>query len=217
MDIFCGWEDYEATIAQNWQRKITSNDIVVIAGDISWGMNFEESAKDFEFINALPGQKLIIKGNHDYWWNSAKKTKEFWHKQNLSTLQLLHNNAFKIGNIAICGTRGWGAETTTNQDADKILNREAIRLETSISKGIEKQPREVIVFLHYPPLSTAKEQTPILDILRKYKGIVTHCFFGHLHGAAIPNAFTGFYEGIRFQLISADAINFDPLLITNLN
>jgi predicted phosphohydrolase len=212
MDVFDGWGDYEIKIEENWRNEIKEEDMVVLVGDISWGMSLEESLKDFEFVNSLPGEKLILKGNHDYWWSSAKKIKKFWKEHGLNTLELLHNNAFLFGDIAICGSRGWVLSAENENDL-KLLRREVMRLEASILAGIKLNAKEIVVFLHYPPLSNNQHQELILDVLHKYKDIVKMCYYGHLHGKSIDLAFAGVHDGIGFELVSADGLNFVPRLV----
>lgn len=212
MDIFEGWEDYENKIKLEWQSKVKNEDFVLIAGDISWSFYLKETLKDFEFIESLPGHKIIIKGNHDYWWDSTKKVKDFWTENNLKSMQLLHNNAFLFGDLAICGSRGWilGEKDDLNK---KILKREALRLENSILEGLKLETEKLIIFIHYPPIFMSQRAEPILAVLDKYKKHIEKCFYAHLHGRTIKFAFNGVDNGINFKLISADALNFSPLQI----
>jgi predicted phosphohydrolase len=213
MDLFPGWKNYEEKLEKNWRMDIKKQDWVVLAGDTSWGMNFAECLQDFQFIHALPGKKLIMKGNHDYWWASIKKNKAFWSDYGLNSLDLLRNNAFLFGEIGICGTKGWICGPMATEGDQKIIRRESLRLETSIKAGLELGANELIVFLHYPPLGK-EHGNDILNVLHKYKSIITACYYGHLHGDAIDTAFNGVYDDILFRLISADNLNFAPLLIT---
>ena len=151
MDIFGGWEDYEQRLETNWKALVEPEDTIVVAGDISWCMDMEEGLEDFRFLDSLPGTKIILKGNHDYWWATKKKADEFFAKHSLGTLNILHNNAYECGNIAICGTRGWFFDA--EDDADKkIVLREAGRLRMSIAEA-KKTGKEPVVFLHYPPIT----------------------------------------------------------------
>ena len=212
MNIFEGWGDYEQRIKDNWQKRINAEDVVVVAGDISWGLKLEETIKDFNFLNTLPGKKLIVKGNHDYWWSTAKKIREFWVCHDFNTLDLLHNNAFLFKNIGLCGSRGW-LLGEGDEENEKVINRETMRLERSILSALELGAEELIVFLHYPPIFIKQRSEKILEILSNYKEKIKLCCYAHLHGSSIQFAFNKEYEGIPFKLISADALNFEPLQI----
>lgn len=208
MDIFGGWQDYVSRLENNWKKLITDNDTVVIAGDISWAMSLEGAKEDFRFLNSLPGKKLIIKGNHDYWWGTMKKMREFLLENSFDTIEILHNNAFLIGNCAVCGSRGWFFDDEESED--KILLREAGRIKRSIECA-RKMGGEPLVFLHYPPLTSSAVCNEILDILKEEQ--VKRCYYGHLHGPSMKNAFIGEKDGIKFSLISGDYLGFCPLLI----
>ena len=208
MDIFAGWTDYVEKLTDNWKKLIKDEDIVVLAGDTSWGMDLNETTTDFAFINNLPGKKYIIKGNHDYWWDTRKKLETFFFNNGFDTLNILQNNAVETDNFIICGTRGWLFENGEPHDA-KILQREAGRLELSLQSI--KSDKEKIVFLHYPPVYCDQCSAEILDVLLKYN--VKRCYYGHIHGYGIGNALNGIYAGIEFKLISADALGFCPIEI----
>ena len=150
MDIFGGWDNYVERLQKNWGKLVNEDDTVIIAGDISWGISLEQSKPDFEFINNLPGKKIILKGNHDFWWSTASKINEFFEKNNFDTINILHNNCYSDGNIAICGTRGWIYDGSGEKDK-KIITRECGRLERSIQLAINDGAIP-IVFLHYPPI-----------------------------------------------------------------
>lgn len=210
MDVFEGWENYTVRLEQNWRSVVKEEDTVVIAGDISWAMKLEETAKDFAFLQSLPGNKLILKGNHDYWWSSKKKIETFLSDKGFQSIRIVHNNAVAVGGITVCGTRGWlyNAETAEDQ---KIVNREVGRLNASIDDAV-KQGGEPIVFLHYPPVYDDSKCPEILDVLKR-RGI-KKCYFGHIHGSqAARRAVTGEYEGIRMVLVSCDHVGFTPVLV----
>lgn len=209
MDVFPGWQDYVQRIEENWRAKITDADTVVLPGDISWGMSLEEALPDFAFLDSLPGHKIILKGNHDYWWNTKSKVTNFFAAHGLNTLEILNNNSIVVDSIAVCGSRGWLFETGEPAD-EKIINREAIRLELSIAEA-EKTGKEPVVFLHYPPVYGENESPQILDVLVRHK--IARCYYGHVHAAACRYAIDGTYLGIKFYLVSSDYLNFDPLLI----
>ncbi len=210
MDVFEGWQNYTAKLEQNWWGIVKNDDTVVIAGDVSWAMKLEDTDKDFEFINSLPGKKLIIKGNHDYWWSTKKKIDGFLSSRGFDSIQIVHNNAVAVGNVAVCGTRGWLYNAETEEDI-KIVNREVGRLNASIDDA-QRQGAEPIVFLHYPPVYDESNCPEILDVLKK-RGI-KQCYFGHIHGSqAARRAVTGEYDGIKMCLISCDTVNFTPVLV----
>lgn len=207
MDIFGGWHNYLEKLEENWRRLVSPGDTVVLAGDTSWGMSLGESLKDFQFLESLPGEKLIIKGNHDYWWGSARKMQQFFEENGLDSLKILHNNCAEAEGMILCGTRGWLFESGEAFD-QKIVSREAGRLEASLkaSQGMEG---ERVVFLHYPPLFGDQIIPEFIDHMRDWG--VRRCYYGHLHGSACRAAFNGPYLGIDFKLISADGLGFCPL------
>lgn len=210
MDIFGGWDNYVEKIQQNWNALVRDEDLVVIPGDICWAMNLEQALPDFEFINnQLEGNKIIIKGNHDYWWNTLNKMNSFLDNNSFNRIKILSNNAFITGNIAICGTRGWINDTGEAQDK-KVLAREAGRLELSIKDGISKGG-EPVVFIHYPPVYGAEENYYILEILHKYE--IKRCYYGHVHGNGFYKAFQGERNGVRYEMVSADYVKFTPVQV----
>ena len=205
MDVFRGWGNYVERLEKNWRALVTAEDTVVVAGDISWGMRLEETVRDFAFLESLPGKKLLLKGNHDYWWTTAAKMDRFFQENGFSSFQLLHNNSHLYGDIALCGTRGWFYEEERGGHSAKIFNRELIRLEASLKAAGE---REKYCFLHYPPLYQGYRCQEILDLLHRYG--VTRCFYGHLHGGSHRLAAVGEQDGIQFRLVSADYLRFQP-------
>lgn len=209
MDIFKGWDDYAQRLENNWQRLITNEDTVVINGDISWAMGLEQAEKDLEFLNNLNGTKIILKGNHDYWWNTITKMEKFCKEKGFDTIKFLHNNAYKVGEISIAGTRGWFFDAEKD-NVDKVMARECARLRRSIDDA-RKLGGEVVVFLHYPPVSTVKVCEPIVNVLKEND--IKRCYYGHLHGGAINGAINEVYDGVNFQLVSADYLQFCPLFI----
>ena len=210
MDIFSGWENYEDRLEKNWRKIVKPDDTVIMAGDFSWGLKLEETKKDFEFLESLPGKKILLKGNHDYWWATRKKIDDFLNENKFNSVSVIFNSAEEVENYSICGTRGWFYDKTCESD-EKILKREVQRLETSITLAKETG-KEPLVFLHYPPIYSQFKCEEILKTLKKYE--IKRCYYGHLHGKnAISKAFIGNYEGIEFDLISADYLNFTPKLI----
>lgn len=209
MDIFGGWQDYVSRLEKNWKKIITPDDTVVIPGDISWALNLSDTKADFEFLNSLPGTKIISKGNHDYWWSTKKKMDEFFLENGFDTLKILHNNAYAVGGVAICGTRGWFFDDDA-AEVEKVISRECGRLRASIAAAKETGLPPV-VFLHYPPITRDRICEPIMQVLIDEK--IDRCYFAHLHGMSVNYAFTDVYEGISFSLVSADALGFCPKLI----
>ncbi len=212
MDVFPGWENYVDRLEKNWRSVVSEDDTVVVAGDISWGMSLEESRNDFAFLDSLPGRKILMKGNHDYWWTTKTGAEKYFQKEGFSSLQILHNNAFCVEDRVICGTRGWLYNSAKDEDI-KIVNREIGRLNLSLEDARKRFPdREIIVFLHYPPVYGTMTCDGILEVLLN-EGIRT-CYFGHIHGnQASRRAIRGEWKGIRMHLISADYVRFLPVLI----
>ena len=210
MDVFRGWENYVERLEKNWRALVTPEDTVVIAGDISWGMRLEETEKDFAFLNGLPGRKLILKGNHDYWWSTRSKIDAFFKEKGFDTLEIVFNSAVRVGDITVCGTRGWLYNAETAEDR-KIVARENGRLIASL-KAAQTLGGTPVVFLHYPPVYDTAECTALLDTMLEYG--IKDCYFGHIHGDhAAKRAPVGEYRGIRMHLISCDYIRFMPKLV----
>ena len=210
MDVFAGWNDYVGRLGENWRRLVTEDDTVVVAGDISWAMKLEETLTDFRFIDSLPGKKLFLKGNHDYWWTTKRKMDAFLQDNSLHTISILFNNAYRVGDCTVCGTRGWMLENDSPEDV-KVINREAGRLRMSLEEG-KKLGGELIAFLHYPPYYRGIECSELMDVLLAYG--VKRCYYGHIHGKKnFKLAFEGEYKGINFQLISCDKVGFMPVLV----
>ena len=209
MQVFAGWHDYEDRLKSNWLDTVSDNDTVVIVGDISWAMNLEQALPDFKFIDLLPGEKLIIKGNHDYWWTTVKKMNSFLSANELNSIKFLHNNSYERDGIAICGTRGWLYNQPTAEDK-KLFDRELIRLEASLkdSEGFEG---EKVAFLHYPPVFGGVACLEISDLLEKYG--VKRCYFGHIHTktSEVKEGFV--YRGIVYKLISSVCADFAPVKV----
>lgn len=206
MEIFGdGWKNYVARIREGFSV-LTEDDVTVLCGDLSWGMSLEESLEDFRFIDALPGKKYLLKGNHDYWWNTAAKMERFFAENGLTTMEILHNNCRFYGDTALCGTRGWFYELD-NQGThnEKVLLREIGRLETSLKAAGD---HEKLCFLHYPPLYQGYQCPEILRLLREYE--VKVCCYGHLHGPSHRRALQGERGGTSFFMVSGDYLSFHP-------
>ena len=200
------WRDHDQKLKEGFAR-VGPEDLTVLCGDLSWGMSLQEAEEDFRFIHELPGKKIILKGNHDYWWSTANKAYTFFREKGFDSLQILHNNSYVYGDYALCGTRGWFYEEETGGEHDeKIMRREILRLEASLKSAGE---REKLVFLHYPPLYQKYRCEEILELLERYG--VSLCCYGHIHGKGCFAAFNGWVGGTRFRLLSADAVDFTPV------
>ncbi len=210
MDVFKGWQNYVSRLENNWRRLVKEEDTVVIAGDISWAMKLEETENDFRFIHSLPGKKLFLKGNHDYWWSTKAKINSYLDKMGFNDISIIFNSSSQVGTYGICGTRGWMYNSESDEDK-KIVNREVGRLKASIEDCL-KNNLNPIVFLHYPPVYDVYSCQEILGVLKEYN--IDECYFGHIHGTqAAKKAITGEYESIKMNLISCDYLDFCPLLI----
>lgn len=210
MDVFKGWSDYVERLKSNWERLVKDDDTVVVGGDISWAMRLEECDEDFSFLHSMPGRKIFLKGNHDYWWQTKKKIEDYLTIKGFDSISILFNNAFDVGDIAVCGSRGWYYDKETEQDI-KVINREVGRIKTSIAaaKATGKKP---ILFLHYPPVYGDLECEPIMNAILE-EGI-DECYYGHLHGANTHRYATlGEYKGVNLHLISGDYTQFVPVLV----
>lgn len=207
MDIFRGWDNYVEKLEENWKKIITDDDIVVIPGDISWALKLEETLADFKFIDSLPGKKFIIKGNHDLWWNSVTKMNNFLKENNIHSISFIYNSAEKIGDFAICGSRGWFFDDDSH--SKKIITREAARLERSIlaAKELDAEP---LVFLHYPAVWNGQVCDEILDVLNRYE--IKEVWHGHIHGCRENPQYSDDVN-IKFHLTSCDYLKFMPILV----
>lgn len=207
MDVFRGWENYIERIRANWERLVSPDDAVVLPGDFSWALHLQQTQKDFAFLSSLPGKKILLKGNHDLWWSTCKKVREFWAENNFSDIELVYNSCCPIGPYAICGTRGWVYEGTAEKGS--VVLREAGRLETSL-RAAETAGLIPIVFLHYPPVWNGSVCRPIWEVLLAH-GVDT-VYHGHIHGNAMRGCQTE-YEGIRLRLLSCDCVDFTPVAL----
>lgn len=206
MDVFGGaWVGYMDKLRQGLSV-IKPEDTTVLLGDLSWALDLEGARQDFAWINEIPGRKIILKGNHDYWWSTAAKFEKFCKENDFSDLYLLNNNCYEYGDYAICGTRGWFfEEERSGQHDEKVFKRELLRLEASLKAAGDK-PK--LVFLHYPPRYKGYECGEILKLLETYE--VRRCFYGHLHGGSHKLAMEGQWDGVEFRLTSADYLDFKP-------
>lgn len=206
MTVFYGWENYVERIKANWQRIVKPEDTVILPGDFSWALKLADTYEDFKFLNELNGKKILLKGNHDLWWSTLKKVNEFLNQNKFDNISLLFNNAIQVENRVICGTRGWFYDEGADS---KVRKREVGRLILSL-EAAEKLEGEKIVFLHYPPVYSDYVCDDILEVLKQYN--IKTVYHGHIHGAGYNNAVSE-YDGIKFKLISADCIDFTPILL----
>lgn len=209
MDEFGGeWKNYVKKLDRAWRETVLPGDTVVIAGDLSWGMNLDQSRKDFEFIEALPGKKVIIKGNHDYYWTTVGGMSAFFGKCGFESMSFLHNSFLECEGKAVCGTKGWAYD---EPEDSKLRHRELMRLEASLKKAHDAGYREKTVVLHYPPLNGERLSQAAMELFGKYG--VNRCYYGHLHGRSRLGAITGEIAGTHYYLISADNVAFRPVEI----
>lgn len=218
MDIFGSrWTDYMNKIKKNWCAIVNDDDTVIVPGDISWAIDYDEAYLDFKFIDELPGKKLLGKGNHDYWWGTMSKNRAFLKQNGFETINFLFNNAYKVEEYIVCGTRGWYVDEklqapSTDAEYEKIVAREASRLKMSLDEAVKlrENDEQILVFFHFPPVFNSFVCDEIIDILLEYN--IKNCYFGHIHGIySIPRTIS--YKGIDFSLISSDYSNFIPMII----
>ncbi|HOP73007.1 MAG TPA: metallophosphoesterase [Thermoclostridium caenicola] len=213
MDVFGDiWKNHAQRIRENWCRVVANDDVVLIPGDISWAINLDEAVPDFHFIESLPGTKIISKGNHDYWWSTKRKFQAFLEANGFRTIHMLHNNAYRIGDYVICGTRGWndpGDPDFTEEDR-KIFRRELERLRLSLEEG-KRLGGGIIAMLHYPPFDDAHSMNDFGALLKEYG--VEVCVYGHIHGRWDEAWKDETVEGIKYALVSADFLSFTPMRI----
>ena len=213
------WQAYTEKLEKNWRAVITENDTVIVPGDISWALTPEEAVADFNFINSLPGKKLIGKGNHDFWWQTVKKLTAFTEKNGFNTIKFLYNNAYEVENTIICGTRGWFYDPSCDNmpegtDFAKIMAREAIRLKMSLDAALalkkQSPEKEILVFLHFPIIWGDKCSEELFALIKEYG--IHRVYFGHIHGSYdMPSDFEA--DGVHFTLISADFLSFIPKIV----
>jgi predicted phosphohydrolase len=209
MDVFGqNWYKHDEKIKSNWCDMISSEDTVLIGGDISWSINMEEGMKDIQWIHELPGRKIIIKGNHDYWWGSINKLNGLY-----EDIKFIQNNFFVYEEYAICGTRGWtcpGSDRYTLQD-DKIYKRELIRLKLSLDSARNRGHKKYICMVHYPPTNERFEASGFTDLFEEYG--VEKVIYGHLHGNSLNRVLNGFRNDVQYIMTSSDYLDFKPIKI----
>lgn len=212
------WQDYTQKLKKRWEAVVTDDDTVIVPGDISWGIDLNEALADLKFIDSLPGKKIIGKGNHDYWWSTVTKMKAFFEENDITTIDFLYNNAHETPDAIIAGTRGWYVEeklqVTENADYDKIVARENARLEMSLKEAVKLRgdsDKPILVYFHFPPVFKSFRCNEFIETMKKYG--IKNCYFGHIHSNyLIPR--TVETEGIQMTIISADYLDFVPM-ITN--
>ena len=213
------WAGYIDKISKNWKAIVNPDDTVIIPGDISWALSLEEAESDLKFIDLLPGRKIFLKGNHDFWWSTLSKMKSFFEKKSITTIEFLYNNAVVVENFILCGSRGWYQDNDNEKahqdnNYEKIIARECIRLRLSLDEGKklkeENPEKELIVFMHFPPCWNKFECREFIDVLKEYQ--VGRCYFGHIHGNYTAPRYIN-YDGIDFIIASADYLEFTPRLI----
>ena len=220
MEVFGDkWKNYIQRLKNNWTSVVSDSDTVIVPGDISWALTLEDSIHDLKWINELPGRKILMKGNHDFWWSTSKKMRRFFQENSLDTIDILYNGAVECEGYILAGSRGWFVDKTVqpqsvvNADYEKVLNREKIRLKMSLDAAKEIQNgtnKEILVFFHFPPVWNDFVCKEIIDILKEYG--ISRVYFGHIHGTySCPSIFE--YEGIYFKMISADFIDFLPCIV----
>ena len=209
MDVFGGaWVGYMDKLKEGLSV-LRPEDTLVLLGDLSWALDLQQAKEDFSWINQIPGKKIILKGNHDYWWSTAGKFYKFCDENGFEDLWILNNNCYQYQDWAICGTRGWFFEEERSGEHDeKVFKRELIRLETSLKAAGDLQK---MVFLHYPPKYKGYECGEILELLKRYH--VRRCFYGHLHGPSHGLAMEGLWDGVEYRLVASDKLNFKPYLV----
>jgi len=214
MDVFGEkWENYETKIKENVKKVVSDGDLLLIAGDLSWAMNMGEINEDFNYIGSLSGTKIVIRGNHDYWWKSISSIREKLEPLGIYALQ---NDSVKFGKFVVAGTRGWVVPEKGRgmSDADKkIYLRELIRLEMALvdAKSKMEEDDKLIVLIHYPPYNSTFDDSDFTSLLEKYG--VDYCVYGHLHGKTKYSAGTAEKNGVKYILSSCDKIAFSPVLV----
>lgn len=209
MDVFSEeWKNHDMRIRENWLKKVKEEDTVLLAGDLSWSMKLQGGKEELDFVAGLPGRKIIIKGNHDYWWGSITKLNSMY-----DNMDFIQNNFFAYEDYAICGTRGWvipGSSLFKEED-EKIFRREVLRLKMSLDAAKKRGFQKFIVMIHYPPVNETFKDSEFTDIFEEY-GVET-VIYGHLHGKSLQRVMTGERKGVEYILTSCDYIGFDPVLI----
>ena len=207
MNIFGGnWENHTEKLKNDWLDKVNQEDTVILAGDFSWATYLQDTYNDFCYIKELPGKKILLKGNHDYWWTTVTSMRNYLKENNFENIDFLYNNSYEVEDKIIVGTRGWALNDTEN--AEKMINRETARLELSIKDAIDKygDDKEIICVIHYPPITYTNIKNKFTEVMKKYN--IKRCYYAHLHGASHKEAVEGNVDGIEYKLISGDYLDF---------
>lgn len=213
MNIFGeNWDNHEEKIKQDWLSKVKEEDLVVLLGDFSWETYLEETDKDFGYLNNLPGKKVLLKGNHDYWWTTVTSMRNFIKENKYENIDFIYNTSYEFEDVIIAGTRGWSL-IEDSADRERMINRECARLELSLKDAMQKNvdgEKEIIVFIHYPPIINENlvqnRESEFIKVMKKYN--VKRCYYAHLHAGSIKDAIEGEHFGIQFKLVSADGVDF---------
>lgn len=209
MDIFGDkWINHHEKIKENWIKEVKESDTVLIAGDISWSMRMEHGIEDLKFIENLPGKKILVRGNHDYWWTSINKLNSMF-----VNMKFVQNNYFVYEDYAICGSRGWVLKNSAKFDSHdkKIYDRELLRLRLSLDEAVNAGYEKIICMIHYPPVFPNSLNNEFTDVFEEYN--VEKVIYGHIHGGGLSNVFEGTINGVEYILTSCDYINFAPIKI----
>ena len=207
MEIFGdGWQDYVLRLKEAFSA-LRPEDVTVLCGDLSWGMSLAQAREDFAFLDALPGKKLLMKGNHDYWWTTRAKMESFLEENGLDSLSILHNNAVSVEGLSLCGSRGWMFEQGQEHDK-KIINRESGRIRASLQDAQRFGEQEKVLFLHYPPVFMQDSIPEFFEVMNQYG--VRRCYYGHIHSQGCRFAFQGEWCGVQLEMVSADYLRFMP-------
>ena len=212
MNIFGDkWEKHEEKIISSWKDNVKEDDVVLVLGDTSWGINLTEAKADLDIISNLCGNKIFIKGNHDYWWSSLSKINAVYESDDMNFIQ---NGYFTYGDYAICGSRGWLCPNEVKFDSNdmKIYRREVLRLEMSIQSAIQNGCNNIIVITHYPPTNDKLEESLFTNLYEEYG--VEKVIYGHLHGKeSFKMGLKGVRNGVEYILASCDYTDFNLIKI----
>lgn len=208
MSVFKGWENHTERLEKAWRRVVKETDTVVLGGDTSWALKISDAVPDFKFIESLPGRKILLKGNHDLWWQTVKKLREFFEQNGIKSIDILHNNFFPAGDFSICGSRGWLYDGSGEKD-EKVIKRECGRIAASLTLGTQNG-QTPILFLHYPPVYGEFVCEEIFSVIKEFG--VKDVYYGHIHGSGVLNTVKE-YDGVKFHLISCDCVEFTPIFV----
>lgn len=216
MDVFGeAWKDHPRVIRERWLDVVGSDDVVLVPGDISWAMTLEQAQEDLDYLGALPGRIVLIRGNHDYWWNGIGKVREALP----ANVEAVQNDHVTLPNgWAVCGSRGWTVPGGPGYDPevdDRLYEREQQRLELSLQSALRAGAEHIFVMLHYPPVNDRHEPSAFTRLFEKFP--VRHCIYGHMHGPSQRRAMVGERDGIRYHMVACDGIGFKPVFIDSLH